>query len=786
MQSPLPKCKHGENSVRRQVKKDGPNKGRFFFACRRFPPDNCSFFQWDSSSITTATTSSKSSSALSSTSKTLKSRKGGKISAEKDISSKSSLDVGGKKTPWWKSQPKGTVPGLSGPKGTRDGVSEKAKQDRVVFSVKNSQEIVVRVPKAHEFICKHSDLPSGLTWMSFEGENTNATTRKRKQESSTSYIIPRSFYDEVLRVVQELNVPVSDIPSNVFSFVKRWEEERDSEDENIRSAWAVMTEELPPPFIDVLFPFQKEGIVEGIRRKGRILLADDPGLGKTIQALGIAWVFRKSWPLLIICPSSVRFVWKDEIERWFTDSPETKSVQVILSGKDSISGNIVILSYDLCATHQQSLKRFRCVIADEAHALKSHDAKRTKVIAPILLRAKHSILLTGTPSLNRPIELFTQVHCLIPSLFPSRMKFGFRYCNAKMGPFGWDMQGSSNLTELNWLLEESIMVRRKKDAVLLTLPPKKRYHHSVELTDEGKRNLEENMAEMSDLEKKISRISDPIEKERVKFDYKRCITDRYRLSGVAKLEGAKRFLHDFMSNNEEKVIVFAHHQAVLDGIEDAAKEWNMEYVRIDGSTSPKKRPEYCAQFRTVPSCRLAILSITAAGVGITLTPCSRVVFAELYWTPGIIVQAEDRAHRLSQKEDVEVHFLIGKGTLDTHIWPLLQRKLRVVGHALEGKSRGNDLVVEPSLQLDKFIEKQKHHDTKSSSSSLIEHYFKKVPKEASEFLETEEDLDEVWEVEVDGDGDLDECDSKRSRDDDDDMTKQDAMREESAAKRKKS
>jgi hypothetical protein len=129
-----------------------------------------------------------------------------------------------------------------------------------------------------------------------------------------------------------------------------------------------------------------------------------------------------------------------------------------------------------------------------------------------------------------------------------------------------------------------------------------------------------------------------------------------------------------------------------------------------------------------------------------------------------------------------VHFLIGKGTLDTHIWPLLQRKLRVVGHALEGKSHGNDLVVEPSIQLHKFIEKQKHHDTKPSSSSLIEHYFKQEPKETSEFLETEEDLDEVWEIDDGDDGDGRE--SKHCRHDEG-APGEDAMRDERTKKKRK-
>ena len=142
----------------------------------------------------------------------------------------------------------------------------------------------------------------------------------------------------------------------------------------------------------------------------------------------------------------------------------------------------------------------------------------------------------------------------------------------------------------------------------------------------------------------------------------------------------------FYCQADVKFLVFAHHLHVLNEVEVALKKKKIEYFRLDGKTSQNDRHSGVKRFQGTSSCRVALLSITAGGVGLTLTAADHVVFAELYWNPAQILQAEDRVHRIGQTNCVTVAYIIGNNTLDDVMWPLLQRKLRVVGSALDGKA----------------------------------------------------------------------------------------------------
>uniref|UniRef100_A0A8C3XW03 SWI/SNF-related matrix-associated actin-dependent regulator of chromatin subfamily A-like protein 1 n=1 Tax=Chelydra serpentina TaxID=8475 RepID=A0A8C3XW03_CHESE len=224
-----------------------------------------------------------------------------------------------------------------------------------------------------------------------------------------------------------------------------------------------------------LMPFQREGVNFAISREGRLLLADDMGLGKTIQAICIAAYYRKEWPLLVVTPSSVRFTWAEAFHRWLPSlSPE--STNVILTGKDNLSAKLInIISFDLLSKMDKQLKdTFQVVIIDESHFLKNTKTARCRAAMPLLKAAKRVILLSGTPAVSRPAELYTQIVAVRPTFFPQFHSFGLRYCDAKKMPWGWDYSRSSNLGELKLLLEESVMIRRLKSHVLSQLPAKQR------------------------------------------------------------------------------------------------------------------------------------------------------------------------------------------------------------------------------------------------------------------------------------------------------------------------
>ncbi|KAM3607867.1 uncharacterized protein V6R79_015411 [Siganus canaliculatus] len=233
---------------------------------------------------------------------------------------------------------------------------------------------------------------------------------------------------------------------------------------------------IDPTLTCSLMPFQKEGVNFAVSRQGRLLLADDMGLGKTVQAICIAAYYRSEWPLLVVAPSSVRFTWAEAFRRWLPSlSPDC--INVVVKARDNLQAGLVnIISYDLLSRidKQPTGKAFGVLIMDESHFLKNIKTARCKAALPLLKAAKRVILLSGTPAMSRPAELYTQILAVRPTLFPRFHDFGTRYCDAKQLTWGWDYSGSSNLGELKLLLEESLMLRRLKPDVLSQLPAKQR------------------------------------------------------------------------------------------------------------------------------------------------------------------------------------------------------------------------------------------------------------------------------------------------------------------------
>ncbi|MEQ2262581.1 Swi SNF matrix associated, actin dependent regulator of chromatin [Xenotaenia resolanae] len=220
------------------------------------------------------------------------------------------------------------------------------------------------------------------------------------------------------------------------------------------------------------------------------------GLGKTVQAIAVACAYRQEWPLLVVVPSSLKYPWIEELERWIPELQprdinlvENKSHTMAIS-----SSKVTVLGYGLLTTDARLLvealsrQRFAVVIVDESHYLKSRNAARTKILVPLIQSAKRAILLTGTPALGRPEELFMQIDALYPRSFGTWTDYAKKYCNAHYRYFGprrqWDCRGASNLEELHQRLSQ-IMIRRLKAEVLSQLPPKIRQRIPFDLPKEA-------------------------------------------------------------------------------------------------------------------------------------------------------------------------------------------------------------------------------------------------------------------------------------------------------------
>ncbi|XP_029461238.1 DNA annealing helicase and endonuclease ZRANB3 isoform X2 [Rhinatrema bivittatum] len=451
---------------------------------------------------------------------------------------------------------------------------------------------------------------------------------------------------------------------------------------------------LPEKLRERLLPFQKEGIKFALKRHGRCMLADEMGLGKTIQAISVAYFYKNEWPLLIVVPSSLKYPWIEEMEKWIPElGPEDIGVIECKTDIGRISTcKVTVLGYGLLTTDAQMLvdalykQNYKVVLVDESHYMKSRSATRSKILLPIVQKALRAILLTGTPALGRPEELFMQIDALFPKRFGTWIEYAKKYCNAHVRYFGrrrqWDCRGASNLNELYQQLS-SIMIRRLKEDVLTQLPPKIRQRIPFDLPKDVAKEINTSFEEWEKLMRAPDSVATNTSSPFVQV--MGLITRMYKQTAIAKAGAVKDYIKMMLENDKLKFLVFAHHLTMLQAATEAVIESKARYIRIDGSVPSSERVHLVHQFQNDPDTRVAILSIQAAGQGLNFTAATHIVFTELYWDPGHMKQAEDRAHRIGQNSSVHIHYLIAKGTLDTLMWGMLNRKANVTGNTLNGK-----------------------------------------------------------------------------------------------------
>jgi len=438
-----------------------------------------------------------------------------------------------------------------------------------------------------------------------------------------------------------------------------------------------------------LMMFQADGLQFMEATGGNCLIADQMGLGKTVEALAYLALHPEMRPAVIVCPASLKLNWQREAEAWL----ETGDfVQIIEGGKKrSLYGQIVIINYDILNKWLPTLKEYniQVVIYDESHSIKNSKAARSKAAAELASEVPHRILLTGTPVLNRPAELWNQLAIIDPGQYRSNRFFQWhkRYADAKQLHFGrktvWDFTGASNLEELAASLK-TIMIRRTKAEVLPELPEKRRQTILIPIDNRkeydraDKEFLEwianQKGAEAAELASNVEQLA--------KIEYLRQIAVR------GKMKLATGWIANFLESGE-KMVVFATHKETIDELMLVFGECA---VKIDGSVSSEKRQEAVDAFQNDPAIKLFVGNIQAAGVGITLTAAADVAFLELGWTPALHEQAEDRCHRIGQKNAVNIYYLLAESTIDASIAAMLEGKRDVIDHITEDElGQGFDL-----------------------------------------------------------------------------------------------
>lgn len=438
-----------------------------------------------------------------------------------------------------------------------------------------------------------------------------------------------------------------------------------------------------------LYPYQRAGTAQILHRRS-LLLADDMGLGKTAQ---VAVAFRylrgrnPGFRGLVVCPATLKDWWAQELSRWA--GIDSSQVYILSGEKEDLEGksaSVTIVNYDIVAAHEARLieRPWDIVVLDEAHLCRNRSAKRTQVLFGIGrhrgLQAAKKVLLTGTPILNRPAELFQLLRWLDPIGWPNSRTFQVQFCDGHLDRYGfWNAKGSSNLELLKQRLHRTVLVRRKKEQVLKYLPPKTRQVLYVDPETEAMAPLGREYAWARSLG--VNPSDDPSATyERlvsVAASFEEGAAIRHDL-GVAKLPAVIRYLR-IVLDQRDKVVVFAHHHDVIHGIEAAFGD---EAVSLTGETPSERRSEIVARFQEDPKCKLFVGSIQAAGLGLTLTAADLAVFAELDWTPANVLQAEDRLHRIGQQNPVQIQFLVTNESLDARIVQVLVEKLQTIQQIL--------------------------------------------------------------------------------------------------------
>jgi hypothetical protein len=450
----------------------------------------------------------------------------------------------------------------------------------------------------------------------------------------------------------------------------------------VRRSRATSAEPLPEVASTLggdLAPYQWAGVRYALDAR-RCFLADEQGLGKTVEALATLEA-DGAFPAVVVCPASLKLTWLRETRRWLPH----RAVAVV-EGRVAVppTADVTILNYEIVAAHREALgrRRPRALVVDESHLVKNPQAKRTQAVrrlAEAVAPGGLRLALTGTPVLNHAEELVSQLRVL-----------------GRLGDYGSGAQfkrefrGQLSEERLHWHLRRRCFVRRLKSEVLPQLPAKRQVVVPVALDNERDYRLAEDdviawlREQPLDLSELNARIAATLRAERLAQ-----LGTLQRLAARGKLHAALAWIHDFLASGEP-LVVFARHvevqEAVLQRFPDA--------LHILGRDAGRARDDAVRAFQDPDGPQLLVGATRVAGQGLTLTRASNVAFLELEWTPAMHDQAEDRCHRIGQRDAVTAWYLLAANTIDETMARLIERKRGIVAAVTDGRRDDGDGLVE--------------------------------------------------------------------------------------------
>lgn len=439
----------------------------------------------------------------------------------------------------------------------------------------------------------------------------------------------------------------------------------------------------PSPRGRKFMPFQEADIEYALERK-KVIIGDEPGLGKTMVAIGLANALGAT-RILVVCPASGRLNWRKHIRNWST-IPNV-SVYPVMKGLDGINpyANWTLISYDLARSDELwdalDALDWDIVVFDEAHYLKSHEAKRTVAMLGSWDRKKKGLIhrvpyvlpMTGTPLPNRPRECYTIMRALCWEAidFMTYDQFQYRFNPSMKMPSGKTREMRGRLPELQMRLRCNIMVRHLKKDVLKDLPPKRYELVYVEPTGGIRKVLKaESLLHI-----------DPAELLGAQFSAEGAVATVRREMGEAMVPRVIEHVVTMLEGGVEKLLLFGHHRGVIAALEKALEHYGL--VKIIGGTPVGRRQEIAEAFQEDPRIRIFLGQMQAAGEIIDLYAASHVVFAEPSWAPKDNEQCVDRAHRHGQLGHVLAQFLVAEGSFSEIVLGTAINKHHVIDQTLD-------------------------------------------------------------------------------------------------------
>lgn len=439
-------------------------------------------------------------------------------------------------------------------------------------------------------------------------------------------------------------------------------------------------------------PYQIDAIKFAEEANFNCIIADEQGLGKTIELLSLLVLHHeKLLPIVITVPTTVKLQWMWEVVRICcpNNTQEERKrflTQVIQSGKEKAMPGfgIYIVTFDMLKKDDlfEYVPNVKTIVIDECQRIKNHLSDRAKAVQRVSKKCEYHIPMSGTPIKNHAGEYFTVLNLVAPTRFPNYQRYIDTYCDSYSNGWALKIGGLKNPERFHEDTKD-IIIRRTKDQVLKDLPSLERKFYHVELDKKLNKAYATALEELDDL---FYNDSSAFEKGSQTI----AIMSKLRhITGISKIEECVDHVTEFLISSDRKIVVFVHHQDVAQLLEGNLNKWCAEggfepVCMMHSGLNGDGRAELVKRFKEGGS-RVMIASTLAAGEGLNLQFCSDAILLERQWNPANEEQAEARFHRFGQENNVSITYMIASGTIDEYFTELVETKRSIVAATMDNK-----------------------------------------------------------------------------------------------------